>query len=71
MPGSASGSLGGSLEEGFYSGVLRLPEQWPLSPMNLWPLTIHFLCALFLRNQGLSLEDGPSGDTTRPPTQWP
>lgn len=48
-PGSASSSLGGPLEEEFHSGVLRPPEQEPL--------TIHFLCALFLRSQGLRLEN--------------
>lgn len=48
-PGSASSSLGGPLEEEFHSGVLRPPEQEPL--------TIHLLCALFLRSQGLRLED--------------
>lgn len=44
---------GGPLEEEFHSRVLRPPEQEPL--------TIHFLCALFLKSQGLRLEDWPWG----------
>lgn len=41
------------MEEEFHSRVLRPPEQEPL--------TIHFLCALFLKSQGLRLEDWPWG----------
>lgn len=50
-PGSVSGSPGDPLEEGFHSGP---PEQRPL--------TVPFLCALFLSSQGLRLEDWPWGD---------
>lgn len=54
------------------SRVFRPPEEWPLSPMNLWPLTPH-LCALCLsqeQGQGLGTGGLALWGTTCPPIPW-